>query len=235
MTNQILALKTAKVTDVFSKAFEFFNREMFNGELPATTITLVRLNALGYFLSNSFCLRVNEEQIVNEIGMNPSGFVGKSDIDILSTLVHEMCHLWDYVTNGNPKSPGYHQKSWAMKMLEVGLKPVSLDQPGKMYGYKVTHEIMHDGAFLKFARKFLQSKHNKIIVQDWYALQAKKNNGKKADTDEIEIEKDKPVKTGPKSNRRKAVCSCGLTFSIPRNIDVTIKCNVCDKEMQLTD
>jgi hypothetical protein len=43
---------------------------------------------------------------------------------ILSTLVHEMVHVWQE-TYGNPSRRGYHNRQWAEKMREVGLQPSS--------------------------------------------------------------------------------------------------------------
>lgn len=44
----------------------------------------------------------------------------RTDRDILSTLLHEMVHHWQY-RFGTPGRRGYHNIEFAAKMLEVGL------------------------------------------------------------------------------------------------------------------
>jgi hypothetical protein len=66
---------------------------------------------------------------------------------ILSTLVHEMCHVWQE-TYGNPSRRGYHNREWAAKMREVGLQPTSTGKPvGMETGQAVTHYILLDGRY----------------------------------------------------------------------------------------
>ena len=60
--------------------------------------------------------------------MNPDHF-GRSDEEILSTLVHEMAHVWQQ-THGRPPRRCYHDREWAAKMREIGLQPSTTGQPG---------------------------------------------------------------------------------------------------------
>lgn len=80
--------------------------------------------------------------------MNPDHF-GRTDELILSTLAHEMVHVWMQV-HGRPPRRSYHDKQWAAKMKEVGLYPSSTGEPGgKETGAKVSHYIVPSGAFAK--------------------------------------------------------------------------------------
>jgi predicted SprT family Zn-dependent metalloprotease len=65
---------------------------------------------------------------VHELALNPDNFTGRSDELILSTLVHEMCQVWQE-THGEPSRRGYHNRQWAGKMREVGLQPTSTGEP----------------------------------------------------------------------------------------------------------
>ncbi len=67
----------------------------------------------------------------------------------LSTLVHEMCHLWQQHF-GEPGRGRYHNKQWAAKMREVGLLPTDTGLPGgKETGQRVTHIIDERGPYAR--------------------------------------------------------------------------------------
>lgn len=155
MTNQ--STITEYVT--LDSAFSFFNAALFEGALPAVVITLQRKsNAYGYFSWNCFKSRDNAGSVTHEIALNPDAFQGRTDKAILSTLVHEMAHLWQQV-HGNPSRTSYHNKEWAAKMLEIGLEPVSIDNPGKMTGQKVDHRIIDGDRFDVLCDNFLAQGH----------------------------------------------------------------------------
>jgi hypothetical protein len=68
---------------------------------------------------------------------------------ILSTLVHEMAHVWQE-TYGEPSRRGYHNRQWAEKMREIGLQPTSTGEPGGMEtGQSMTHYILPEGRYAK--------------------------------------------------------------------------------------
>ena len=92
--------------------------------------------------------------MTDEIALNPAHFAGRPPAATLSTLVHEMVHLWQH-HHGKSSRNGYHNKQWGDKMREVGLIPVSLDHPGKDTGQKVTHDIEADGRFDRACAAFL--------------------------------------------------------------------------------
>lgn len=130
----------------FQRAYDFFNEELFGGALPAVLVTLQRkAKSRGYFSAERFAGRSSRET-VHELALNPDYF-GRTDEEILSTLVHEMCHLWQH-THGTPPRKSYHDREWAAKMKEVGLFPSLTGDPGgKETGQRVTHYIIPGGAF----------------------------------------------------------------------------------------
>jgi len=66
-----------------------------------------------------------------------------------STLVHEMCHVWQQ-TYGKPPRRGYHDRQWAAKMREIGLQPSSTgEEGGKGTGQSMSHYIVPDGRYAK--------------------------------------------------------------------------------------
>src|SRR6266511_3153034 len=111
----------------FQTAYDFFNVELFSGTLPPVLITLQRQSrAYGYLSPERFVGR-SEETATHELALNPDHF-GRTDEEILSTLVHEMAHVWQ-VTHGRPPRKSYHDKQWAAKVshyvIEGGLFSVS--------------------------------------------------------------------------------------------------------------
>jgi predicted SprT family Zn-dependent metalloprotease len=113
---------TAKTYAALNRAFDFFNDRLFGGELPPCLVTLQRKNkAYGYFAGGRFGSKDGTE-ITDEIALNPSHFKSRTDEQSLSTLAHEMAHLWQHHF-GKPSRSGYHNKEWAAKMHAIGLHP----------------------------------------------------------------------------------------------------------------
>jgi predicted SprT family Zn-dependent metalloprotease len=128
------------------QAYDLLNRTLFDGKLPPCLVTLQRKsNCGGYFAGSRFKTR-DGKTFTDEIALNPSHFESADTRFILSILAHEMVHLQQY-HQGKPGKGGYHNVEWGTMMLAIGLKPVSFDQPGKMTGNKVSHEILPGGAF----------------------------------------------------------------------------------------
>ncbi len=137
------------------RAYDWLNSDLFAGRLPACLITLQReKNARGYFSPQRFASRHQAGELTDELALNPSTF-NRPDIEILSTLAHEMAHVWQE-HNGSPSRNGYHNREWAAKMVEIGLMPSHNGQPGgKTTGQSMTHYILPGGLFEKSALALL--------------------------------------------------------------------------------
>lgn len=86
-----------KAYSELQQAYDFFNSVLFNGDLPDMLLTFQRgRNTFGYFAPERF----TGESSVSELAMNPDYFGGRSLADTLSTLVHEMVHVWQHYTPG---------------------------------------------------------------------------------------------------------------------------------------
>lgn len=142
----------------FQTAYDFFNKELFSNQLPDCLITYQRkAKTKGYFADGRF-ENTENGKIIDEIAMNPDYFRGEniSPKTILSTLVHEMCHLWQKY-HGKPGRSRYHNQEWAEIMLQVGLLPTDDGTPtGKMTGDTVSHLIIEDGIFDQVCNKLLE-------------------------------------------------------------------------------
>lgn len=126
-------------------AYAHFNARLFGGELPECLITFQRSRrARGYFWRDALQRRKGTRR-VDEIALNPELF--RSDRLVMSTLVHEMVHLWQ-AHFGHPGRRGYHNREWAAKMRTVGLQSSDTGSPGgKETGEGMTHFVIADGPF----------------------------------------------------------------------------------------
>lgn len=124
-----IASPTRQTYNVLEFAYEFFDRCLFNHTLPPCLITLNRHPAArGYFSPQRFNHR-NTDQTSDEIALNPDTFIGRTDLEILSTLVHEQVHLWQHHF-GQPSRNRYHNSEWATQMEALGLMPSDTGAPG---------------------------------------------------------------------------------------------------------
>jgi predicted SprT family Zn-dependent metalloprotease len=130
---------TKRTYDDLTSAYDFFNERLFDGKLPRCLITMQRKNkSYGYFAGGRFGT-LDGEEIADEIALNPSHFRARTAEQNLSTLVHEMVHLWQH-HHGKPSRTGYHNKEWAAMMKAVGLIPSDTAAPGgKETGQHVSH------------------------------------------------------------------------------------------------
>jgi predicted SprT family Zn-dependent metalloprotease len=204
--------------DTYTKldaAYRHFNDEIFGGKLPECIITLVYARtARGYFRPRPFLERDAEavagddegpQGTVDEVALNPFFFVGRTDEEIFSTMVHEQVHLWQAHWGTPPKRP-VHNKEWAAKMEEIGLMPSATGEPGgKRTGRRVTHYIIEGGAY---QRAFATLP----VAVDWNALLPKKPEKKKR----------------PKQTYKCEPCE----QSVRGNIDQHIVCGECGERME---
>ncbi len=157
---------TTQTYTSLATAYDFFNRELFNGSLPPCLITMQRhKGAYGYFSGERFASLDDPKEVTDEIALNPLHFATQKPVKVLSTLVHEMAHLWQH-HYGKPPRKGYHDRQWAAKMHEIGLIPTATgEEGGKETGQKVTHLIEENGRFARAVSKLL-AEHPAILYSD---------------------------------------------------------------------
>lgn len=180
-TTEVVKYDTNKWTKVLygklDGAYDFFNGELFGGALPDCLITLQRKrSAYGYFCGD--CFEDAECTLVDEIALNPTHFAVRPVREVLSTLVHEMAHLWQH-RFGKTSRNGYHNKEWGRKMKEVGLWPSSTGhEGGKETGQKVSHYIMAGEGYDKAFDKFAEGNTLDLLKEHLVKKSKKKNNDK---------------------------------------------------------
>ncbi|MCG3668325.1 SprT-like domain-containing protein [Aliarcobacter butzleri] len=146
--------------------YNIFNRELFDNTLPNCLITVQRKKqVMGYFSPDRW---INDKGKKNhELALNPAYFGSCNFIEIFQTVVHEMCHLWQFEF-GTPSRKTYHNQEWANKMESIGLIPSDTGRAGgkktgqKMNDYperggkfeKLCIKIFKDGLYVKWFDRF---------------------------------------------------------------------------------
>lgn len=137
---------TEELYNGLQRAFNHFNKELFDERLPPVVFTLTRKRkAHGYFWAEQFKHREDGDP-THEIALNPDT-MSRELPEILSTLVHEMTHL-EQQEYGKPGKNGNHNREWVGLMEAVGLIPSNTGMPGgKKTGRQMTHYIEPGGVF----------------------------------------------------------------------------------------
>jgi predicted SprT family Zn-dependent metalloprotease len=145
---------TKETYERFQQAYDHFNKALFDNSLPNALITLQRRKrTLGYFAGGRFS--DNDGRPADEIALNPAHFAHRTLPEVLSTLAHEMVHLWQH-HHGKPGRGRYHNKEWAEKMKAIGLQPTDTGmEGGQETGETITHMIVPGGAFARAAERLL--------------------------------------------------------------------------------
>ncbi len=202
---------TTQTYTSLTTAYDFFNQELFSDSLPPCLITMQRhKGAFGFFSGERFANTTNPKEITDEIALNPVHFATRKPGEVLSTLAHEMVHLWQH-HYGEPPRKGYHDKQWAAKMREIGLIPSSSGEEGaKETGQKMTHLIEENGRFARAVTKLLEE-HPAILYSD-----RSENN---------------PERKKKAASKTKYTCpTCGLNaWAKP---DAPLVCGTCQEQMQ---
>lgn len=128
-------------------AYDYFNEKLFDGTLANCLLTFGRdvKKCRGYFHSEQW---ENGDKKCHTISLTPSHLNRPLDA-VLSTLVHEMVHLWQQ-DFGKASRNGYHNKEWGTKMKEIGLYPSSTGEDGGAEtGQAVSHYVIPGGAYIE--------------------------------------------------------------------------------------
>ena len=212
---------------IFEKAYEHFNKHLFDNELPGVLITLQRKSQnVGMYRRGSFKDRADQSQEVDEIAINPDAYVNLPDIEVWQALVHEMCHQWQFHF-GKPSRKSYHNKEWAQKMEAVGLIPSATGRAG---GNKVG-QTMFDYVDVEgdFRRCTQELRKLGIVVQ----LQSNNENGLVSRSTEDQQRDTQMRQAGVKknrSNRSKYSCpSCSM--NVWGKPELHIVCGSCQQAL----
>ena len=113
----------------YQAMYDYFNRALFGGQLRPVLLNFSRhAGALGFFAPERWESQAGEGK-AHEISINPQALRSLPPVEVASTLVHEMVHLWQH-EHGEPSRTGYHNHEWGRKMESVGLVPSDTGKPG---------------------------------------------------------------------------------------------------------
>ena len=129
----------------FQRAFDYFNRELFSGELPWVKLDVAQSEEHKACLYDIYWGDDSENlAIAYEIYMH-FDFSRLGLRYNLSVLVHEQAHVWQCEHGESPDIRGDHDAQLIGKMDSLGLR---LDNhKGGKTGRRVTHHVIDGGAF----------------------------------------------------------------------------------------
>ena len=218
--------ETEIMYSTIQEAFDFFNQQLFRGELPSPIFTLQRKNKTAGYYSRKRFKEIYGERFVDEIALNPNCFVASGEIDIMQTLVHEMCHMWQFHF-GTPSRRSYHNREFAEKMKSVGLMPSATGKVGgNETGQNMSDYPIPGGLFLRvFEAWKLRGKPIR-----WASLEAFLRNQDPSIVSTLPDEV--KVLTDERSQRKskfKFSCVCGQNAWAKQS--AVLICGLCRKEM----
>jgi predicted SprT family Zn-dependent metalloprotease len=134
-----------KMLDELYRIFNIVNQEKFESLLPMPVITIQKTkgNNFGHFITNRIWrdknnvvddnieVDDNDTSAQYEININPTYFYERDAINIVETLIHEMCHYWNKIKDIDD---GNHNKKFKAIAEKVGLEC----ERGKNVGYGYT-------------------------------------------------------------------------------------------------
>jgi len=190
-------------------AYDFFNAKFFDSRLPKVFFTIDWHNkkSNGYFCPHKL---VNKEDAeakakASVIALNPD-YLARDVYEVLATLVHEMCHVWEFeeFIKDPYKLTSYHSKRFEKRLSECNLKAVINNKSRS----SCSTVIPDDGIFKGIADEYLKTKEFLSI----------------ASTNAIKTEGDKAAEKKAKAkNKTKYVCT---------GCETNLHCNECDMDFE---
>ena len=186
-----------------------FQAVFFKGEpvpLPALTFEKSRVNTLGHYAIGRNAFAVREQINLNRL------YLTRPLHGVLSTLLHEMVHSYEYtyVPEDKRTKSWYHSKAFREKMLEFG---ILTNNNGSHAG------IDYNGTFV-----FILKQHG-VSFAEFNLSGLSKGNSM--------ISIDPPPKTKGKSKLKKWTCGCQIVRIGKREFCAT--CNICNNKFVLAE
>ena len=198
------------------RAYDVLNKKFFDGKLPGCIILVQECKEKGvhgFFKLDSV---KKDDKFFDEITIS---FLGMSFDQkmVLQTLLHEMCHQWQYRMGRDIPKNGNHNLEWVKKMRKCGLIASSTGKPGgKQTGKKMADYPEPDGIFEKF-----------------YAEEFDKGIDITLRTRAIELGDEKP-KAKPRTKQVTLICpECKASARTKEGNE--LECLSCNQEMVLKE
>lgn len=226
---------TAKFYGLFQYLFNFYNKHLFKGEVKDCLIVITRkTHSFGHYSNKRWYQ--SKREAVDELAINPGMFHKYPLIEICQTVVHEMCHAWQY-HYGKPSRNGYHNREFAQIMDNVGLVASSTGEPGgKQTGQNMADYPKKGGKFLKISEKLI----NSGVFKDLYF---EVNPDVVNTIDEniplfeqlvslIGVAEGNENKPKPRTYKFKYSCQCSNVWGKP---ELDLLCNICGSNFKMID
>ena len=219
---------TSKFYGLFQYLYDSYNEFLFNNELEDCLIVITRKkNVMGHY-SYKRWFHIDDNE-TDELALNPNMFLKFPLMEICQTLVHEMCHGWQFHM-GTPSRAGYHNKEWAEKMISVGLMPTSNGKVGgKTIGQKMSDYPIEGSDFMIFSEELM---NNEVFAQLYYEV-----NPSFMDN----LDQSKPLfdqirdltliadsRPPGKKTKIKYSCACSNVWGKP---ELELYCKICEEDL----
>jgi predicted SprT family Zn-dependent metalloprotease len=136
---------------VLRDLYDACNAEFFRDALPPCMIVLRARSkrTMGAFAPECWgAYQTTQDAHIDTLVLNSEAFPHRTEEEIVSTLVHEMCHVWQFRVQGKAITNGHHDKEWGQQMARLGLIPSATGHPGgRQTGKQVSHYVYEQGAF----------------------------------------------------------------------------------------
>lgn len=219
----------------FNMIYDYYNQYLFEGDLPNCMFVITRRKDIfGYYIPKRW---INNEKIKSdEIALNPLMFGSFPLTEILKTLVHEMCHLWQH-NLGTPSQRTYHNKEWGDKMESIGLMPSNTGKPGgKKTGQQMMEYVIKDGDFHTYSEKLIQRDVFKKLWFDSMMPPGITNEYILEIFQELDEENEAPTIRrieGPTNEKSKVKYSCPVCdYNVWGKSGLSIRCNECKTDYE---
>jgi len=141
------AKPTESQWSAYQGLYDWLNQALFDAELRPCLLNFSRHSGAYGFFAPERWEALGAARRTHEISINPSHIGVRSMRETVSTLAHEMVHLWQQEF-GQPSRRGYHNQEWAERMISIGLMPSTTGEPGgKTTGQGVSHYVIPGGRF----------------------------------------------------------------------------------------
>lgn len=221
---------TEKFYGLFQYIFDYYNKHLFDSKIKDLIIVITRKKKVaGHYVHNRW-FHMKDSQ-TDELALNPHIFLKYPLIEVGQTIVHEMCHAWQF-HYGKPSYRGYHNKQWAAKMIELGLMPSDTGKPGgKTTGFAMADYPIKKGRFLQVSEELI---NNEVFAGLYYQVnpaifqhvdESLPLSGQIKDLVAADLPPPKPNKSKVKYR-----CSCSNVWGKP---GLDICCNSCGEAMQV--
>lgn len=117
-----MSRKICDLTNELYRTFDILNEHYFDSSLkePIITIQKEKPYICGHFISPEIWSDINSDEQYFEININPINLDRKIE-DIIATLLHEMCHYFNYVNGINDTNGNKHNKKFKKLAESVDL------------------------------------------------------------------------------------------------------------------